>query len=136
MPNLCPWLSPYWMDVLSPESSRAAIIEAWKNRRAYALRGGERILVEFSVNDAFMGAETRVTGAPRLAAKIAGTAPLERVEIIRNNEFIYTAPGDGPRLQFEYSDNAATPGEHYYYLRIFQEGEAYAWSSPVWVTVE
>lgn len=122
--------------VFAPELTRESIVEAWKNRRAYALRGGERILVEFSVNDAFMGGEVRVTGAPRLAAKIAGTAPLERVEIIRDKEFIYTTPGMGPTLQFEYSDNGATRGEHYYYLRISQQGEAYAWSSPVWVTVQ
>ncbi len=30
----------------------------------------------------------------------------------------------------------AEPGDCYYYIRVFQEGDCYAWSSPVWVTVQ
>ena len=69
--------------------------------------------------------------------KSAGTdATITRTD---NTNFAFTVSGgtlnvDG--LAFEYADNDAVPGEHYYYLRVRQEGPAYAWSSPIWVTVQ
>lgn len=122
--------------VLAPDLTREAVFEAWKARRVYALRGGERIVLDFRVNGSFMGTQVQVTGAPRLSVKIEGTAPLERVEVVRDNQFVYSHSGGDPTLEFEYADNDAAPGEHYYYLRVHQEGPAYAWSSPIWVTVQ
>ncbi|MFQ6130484.1 MAG: hypothetical protein ACE5R4_00460 [Armatimonadota bacterium] len=122
--------------VFAPELTREAVLKAWKARHAYALRGGERILVDFRAGNAFMGDEVTITGPPRLSVRIEGTAPLAKVEVIRNNRYVYAAPGNGRTLEFEYLDNNAPPGGYYYYLRVFQEGEAYAWSSPIWVTVQ
>ena len=36
-------------------------------------------------------------------------------------------------VAFEYLDNTAEAGEHYYYARIEQSDKQLAWSSPTWV---
>lgn len=123
------------LGVYATELTRAAVFEAWKARRAYAVRGGQRIAVDLRVNGTFMGGETTSDGPPRVAVTVRGTAPIEKIELVRNNQYVYVRTGDGgPDLGFEYLDQAAPPGLSYYYVRVFQEGDAYAWGSPVWVT--
>ena len=128
--------------VFTDDLTRGSVFDGWRARRTYALRGGERILLDFRIGDTFMGSEMTTEEAPRLSVKVVGTKPIRKVEVIRDNEYIYTAsgrddtdPNRARELAFQHLDLDAAPGKHYYYLRVFQEGEAYAWSSPIWVTV-
>ncbi|MBT4818371.1 MAG: hypothetical protein HON70_21865, partial [Lentisphaerae bacterium] len=124
--------------IIAKDLTREAIFEAWRARRAYALRGGEPIFVDVRMGAAVMGQETIVRGNPALAIRVIGTAPVEKVEIVRNNEYIHTRQGTGAaELSFQYVDAAPIRGKKsYYYVRVFQVGEAYAWGSPIWVTVK
>ncbi len=119
------------------EVTREAILEAIQARRSYAAT--DNILLDFRVNDLLMGEHSRDEpsrdrqGAVRLWASVHGTAPVRKIEVIRNNTYIHTQPGSGPSLEFRYVDNQPLPGESYYYIRVEQTDGQLAWSSPVWI---
>jgi hypothetical protein len=75
----------------APELTREAIFEALRNRRVYGTTQPDRVLVEFPVNGTGVGEdEGEVTvGAPdaerRVAFEVAGTAPLDRVTVVKND---------------------------------------------------
>jgi len=105
----------------------------------------DTIGVEFSIGDRAMGEEISVTGVPRLRVKLIGTDVLSRVDVIKNNRFVYThSPGERPQagslrhtteLAFTFEDRELKPGEScYYYVRAIQRDNEIAWSSPIWVS--
>jgi len=59
-------------------------------------------------------------------------ADIDRIEVCRNNEFIYAKPGEGGQSQFAFTDQQPLPGRSYYYVRVMQKDGEIAWSSPVW----
>lgn len=121
------------LGVYAKELTRASIIEAWQAKRVFAVRGGQRIAIDYRLGDAFMGESTK-TDQPRLRVTVRGTAPLTRIEVVRNNEYVFTQDGNGSAtLSFDYLDAKPPAGTSYYYLRIFQEGDNWAWASPIWV---
>jgi hypothetical protein len=67
--------------------------------------------------------------------KVLGTAPVSRVDIIKNNTFLHTLNPKTAEVEFTYSDAEANTGESYYYVRVQQEDGQMAWSSPIWVTI-
>jgi hypothetical protein len=68
--------------VYAPELSRAAIWEALKARRCYAVTG-DRIRIEFAVNDVIMGGET--SGSPRtIHLHVSGEDMLDQVDVVKN----------------------------------------------------
>jgi len=124
------------LGVYSKELTRESILEAWQAKRVYAVRGGQRIRLDYRIGDTFMGGSTKAD-QPRLKVAIEGTAPIVRVEVVRNNEYVYTQDGNGAAtLNFDYQDARPPAGTSYYYLRIFQEGANWAWASPIWVSRE
>jgi len=83
--------------VLAKELTREALYAALKARCWYAMTGA-RMLLDFGVDDVLMGDTAQGQARPRGAkseAKVAGTAPLERAEILRDNEVVYAHPPDG-----------------------------------------
>ena len=55
---------------------------------------------------------------------------------MKNNLAIYTKPGDGPEMNFAYTDADGRSGDAYYYVRVLQKDGQIAWSSPIWVKYE
>ena len=80
-----------------------------------------------------MGDDISIRNQPELVIKITGTAPIRKVDIIRNQQYIYSREGTGERIEFVYRDTSLTRGEHYYYVRIIQQDGNVAWASPIWV---
>ncbi|MCP5109522.1 MAG: DUF3604 domain-containing protein [bacterium] len=74
--------------VLAGELGRDAVFDAMKNRSAYGT-SGERILVDFDVNGQAMGGAARVSKARQLRVFVAGTASLDRIDIIKNGKPIF-----------------------------------------------
>ena len=76
----------------------------------------------------------------RLYVKAAGTAPVKKIEIIRDGKVISIRKGKKLIEEFYFEDTPfknpkshKTPAlEVYYYIRLTQEDEHMAWSSPVW----
>ena len=95
-----------------PELSRAAIFEALRNRRTYAVTG-DRIELEFSVNGAPMGSELPYARRRAIRVGVRGWDLVDRVEVVKNGRVIHRdfpvdrqpGPGrwDGPAVvRFEY----------------------------------
>jgi hypothetical protein len=59
-------------------------------------------------------------------------ADLDRIEVCRNNQFIYSNQPDGREAELTFVDREPLPGRSYYYVRVIQKDEEIAWSSPVW----
>lgn len=114
------------------ERSREALIEACRARRTFAAT--DTIVLEFCLGDAFMGEEVRTRQTPVLRAMVRGTSELDRVDIVRNNEFVYSVNPEGSEYRFEFADSQLSKGQKaYYYLRCVQDNAELAWSSPIWV---
>ncbi|MBI1358018.1 MAG: DUF3604 domain-containing protein [Acidobacteria bacterium] len=129
-------------------TTREDLLDAIRNRRSYA--STDNIVVDFRAAGGQQGAVIEASAAPELQILIEGTAPIQKVEIIKNNRVLYTRPGEGQsRLQFSFRDQEfanLTVGptatvrdwdrpetgvrprprvpERYYYLRIVQSYSA------------
>ena len=114
--------------------TRKEIFAAWRARRTYAT-SGPRILLSFKVNDCWMGSDLALgsTDPRRLVVNVIGTAPLSSVTVIKNNEDVHKweNPAHGADLSWE--DTGAARTGDYYYVRVTQEDDEMAWSSPVWL---
>ena len=142
---------PHWglAAVRAPELTRAAVFDALRARRTYATTG-QRILLDFRVNDAPMGSEITLATplpepcagtspecgaraaataalAPRFDVTAHGTDVIESVEILR-----YSEPDGGFRvihdlrpaaLDFTWSGrDGGFRDDAIYYLRLHQRG--------------
>ena len=95
--------------LLAPAKTRDALWAAMKNRAAYATTG-DRIILDFSVNDAAMGQRTAFARERRIAGRVIGTAPIRSVEVVRNDETIW---------QRDYLTDAAAESADGDYLLVF-----------------
>ena len=70
--------------------TRKGIFDAIRGRTTYAVTGNQRIYLEFGIDDAVMGdiVVGKGTGDRHIAFRVAGTAPVMKVELFRNNEVI------------------------------------------------
>lgn len=117
--------------------TREGVWKALQQRHCYATDGA-RILVRFFCGKAMMGDEVELSSPPEFEVQVAGTAPLEKVEIVRYlNGFstVYERKGEGYAASFQWRDDSWKKGGGlcFYYLRVTQEDGHRAWASPVWV---
>jgi hypothetical protein len=146
--------------VLAERLDRASIFEAIRNRRNYATTGA-RIVLEFTANGEPMGSILKATPLATLDVRVEGTAPIDRVEIVRNLRDTFAAvrmrqsPGepdgeyvlydpkdpqgvnwrpakDTRRISFTVTDTPDAAGETSWYVRVTQADGEQAWSSPIW----
>lgn len=141
--------SPGLTGIVAIELTRDTLIHAIANRSCFATTG-PRIVLGFSIAGSSMGTELNTKNKPGLAFNrhitgfACGTAPIERVEIIRNGAVFHTITPKGMNCEFEHDDFEKlelsvlfSPDERppftYYYMRVIQEDGHMAWSSPIWV---
>jgi hypothetical protein len=117
--------------VYTDDYSRQGIVEAIRKRRTYGAT--DNIILEYRADDHFMGEEFTATRPPRLSVKIIGTAEIAQVDVIKNNQFIYTTNPGKRTVEFRYQDTKLDTGVSYYYVRAQQKDGQIAWSSPIWV---
>jgi hypothetical protein len=135
--------------IIAPAHTREALMEALYQRSCYATTG-ERIIVGLYLAGFPMGKEISTADKPgltinrHLSGYVAGTTNLHKVEIVRNGKVIKTFEPHQYFLDFTYDDmipldkvviptKDKNPPFVYYYLRVTQEDEHMAWSSPIWV---
>lgn len=112
--------------------SRDGIIEALKMRRCYATTGA-RIFVDFRVDGHFMGEEYYAKEKPHIVGVVEGVKPLRDIVVFRNDVIVYEKRNIGdPVMTVDFVDEDFSD-DSYYYLRVIQEDNEIAWSSPVWV---
>jgi hypothetical protein len=76
--------------VLAEALTREAVFAALKARRCYGVTAAQRIHVELAVNGLPMGAEGRARGPVRITGRVAGTGPLERIDVFRGLTPLHT----------------------------------------------
>ncbi len=116
------------------EFTREALFDAMDARRTVAAT--DKIYMEFSCNDRMMG-EIFDTEEPLvLTMAVAGTAPISRVTLVRNEEDykVYTPEVTSNDFSATHTDPNPVSGENRYYLRVEQSDGNMGWTSPVWVT--
>ena len=147
--------------VLVDTLDRSSVFAGIAARRCYAT-SGPRIGLDVQVGGGTMGSRVTVEGPVEISIQIAGTAPIERVEVVRNLEDWYAAvlveqEPDGEagayhvydparpqarqvvrtdttrELQLRFNDATTRSSETSYYVRVTQADGHQAWSSPVWV---
>lgn len=141
--------SPGLTAVFAIEQTREAILLALYNRQCYATTGA-RIIVGFSIAGAMMGSELTTKTKPGLSFNrhitgfVAGTAPIKEIAIIRNGEVFHKFHPKESSYEFAFDDSeplhkALLTGQAeqspfaYYYLKVTQEDDHIAWSSPIWI---
>jgi hypothetical protein len=124
--------------IFTPATNRSDIVDSMRKRHAYAAT--DNIVLDFEAvdNDGsahLMGDIFSASRGLKLRAKVQGTDIVTRIDLIRNNAIIYSAPDQGKKdVNFEYVDQEPQPGTNWYYVRVTQIDRNLAWSSPVWVT--
>ena len=119
--------------VWAREKTREGILEAVRARRTFGTTAA-RIRIDFRVNGHLMGEVAQRTEDPvSVKAVVGAPQPIEKIEICRNNEFVYAAWPGASEAAIEFVDRAPIAGPSYYYLRATQEDGEIAWSSPVWI---
>lgn len=120
--------------VYTPSNDRESILASIRKRHTYG--GTDNLIVESWANGHFMGEEFTTSDRPSLKLKVHGTAPIARVDLIRNNNYIYNPPTDSKDVELNYVDMEAKPGLNYYYFRVVQEDGQVAWASPMWINLK
>jgi hypothetical protein len=75
--------------VLAPENTGAAVFDALRARATYATTG-ERIVLDASLDGATMGSELPARARRRIECRVAGTAPIDAIDVIKNGEVVFT----------------------------------------------
>jgi hypothetical protein len=123
--------------VLARELTRAAIFDALRHRRSYAITHA-RIVLDFRINGRVMGEEMEIEGAPQLLVDVKGTDRIKEVLIIRDGKVLRSARPKTENLHLGHVDRSFA-GASYYYVRVTQADKdehgnlSQAWSSPIWV---
>lgn len=119
--------------VFAESLTREAIWEALWERRTYGTTGA-RILLKFEVNGTVMGGRTTPREQTMISIKAVGTSPIRLIELIRNNQVVHRWQELGDFIDLEHVEiNPPSDQDTYYYVRLTQEDNQMAWSSPVWL---
>jgi hypothetical protein len=122
----------------APKLTREAIWQAMDQRRTYAT-SGVPIVCDFGVNGVASGGEGRLGRgeAVHFSARLHGTAPIQRIEIISGARCLWQAQPNRLDVELEGEVLPAPAGDAaYYYLRLRQVDGHRAWLSPVWLDVD
>jgi hypothetical protein len=58
------------------------------------------------------------------------------VDVIKDSKVVYSTEPKQQNAQFEFADKESVAGRHYYYVRVQQEDQMMAWSSPMFVNYQ
>lgn len=140
--------------VIANNLTRNDVMTALKTRATYATTG-ERIIIDFKVDDAIMGSEVEVDygDSVEVTYSIKGTDAIDKVEILKW-DFRYGIYESGhPKFEIVHTNDLSATNNDVaegnfmdmivtdsclYYLRVKQQNkvsgyEVWGWTSPVWI---
>jgi hypothetical protein len=142
----------YWgqglMGCYAHELSRHSLWQAFLARRVYGVTG-DRIQLEFSINNAWMGSIIPPTPSRAIQINVRGSDAIDRIELLRNGRVIATychqgtwqlpesgrtryklriEPGWGPRL-----GEIPMPDQHWHGSLAVSGGQMLGWE-PCWIS--
>ncbi len=80
-----------------------------------------------------MGDDFASDRIPPLEIRARGTAPIAEVDVIRNEQYVFTTKPGKQDISLRFTDMDHSPWERHYYVRIQQADGQLAWASPIWV---
>ncbi|MCX7011554.1 MAG: hypothetical protein NTW86_03130 [Candidatus Sumerlaeota bacterium] len=118
--------------VFAKAFTRDAIVDAVYDKRTFGSTMPFQLAV--TLDGRPMGQEMECAAPPKIQVAALSTSPIAKMEVVKNNEFVYSAPGTGATAGFEFTDADSQPGStSYYYVRVSLGDKDLAWSSPFWV---
>ncbi|TFG25121.1 MAG: DUF3604 domain-containing protein [Promethearchaeota archaeon] len=141
---------PGIMAVWAEDNTKSSLWNALHNRKCYGTTG-PRAIIKFYLDTYFMGDIIDLNDKPYLnsertiKASIFSPLPIEKIELIRNNEVINIKVINQDHANYEYIDFDLFDKitlKHcqkkelfvFYYVRVFISNNNMAWSSPIWLT--
>ncbi|HEX4129362.1 MAG TPA: hypothetical protein VHZ24_04915 [Pirellulales bacterium] len=120
--------------VYTPKVDRQEILDAIRKRQTYGAT--DNLIVSFEADGHFMGQEFTTGKPPALRLKVHGTGKIDRIDLIRNGQYIYASSPGKRDVDVTYTDMQPEAGTNYYYFRLLQDNGEVAWASPVWINFE
>ncbi len=118
--------------ILASDLTRSGVLEALRARRVYAT-SGPRILVQATLAGHPMGsliAVSELPDEPTLRVLVLGTAGLRRVDLVQPGRVESLTLSGELKFVAELPLGELVPGA-YVYIRVLQQDDALAWSSPI-----
>ena len=116
--------------VWAARCERDAIWEAIRDRRTFATTGA-RIILTVDVNGLAAGREAEITSPARITINAHACAPVQRVDLIRNDRCLRSWQPDALDVDLTHVDEHPLR-DGAYYVRLRQIDGEYAWSTPTW----
>jgi len=119
--------------VFASELTRPAVLEALRSRRCYATSGA-KIVLWFHIDERPMGEELITSMPVEAMIRVEASAPIREAVLISNNGVAIRIPFKKESIDTRLAIDPPAAGEwKYYYLRVIQEDDEVAWSSPIWL---
>ncbi|MCF6285766.1 MAG: DUF3604 domain-containing protein, partial [Candidatus Hydrogenedentes bacterium] len=119
--------------VWAPDGSREGIFRAMQARRTFGATTHIRLL--FKAGEHWMGEVIESETVPAFTLRVAGTAPLELIEVLHNGKVVQTLDTKGSKqFSTEFMPDITLRGDDYIYIHLRQKDGNRAWSSPIWIT--
>jgi hypothetical protein len=119
--------------VLAERRDRDSILDAIKKRHCYAAT--DNIVLDVRSGNHVMGDDLATDAALALQLTVLGTNKLAKIDILKDGEVVATLRPKGTEYRGTWTDPRPA-GTHFYYVRVLQEDEQIAWSSPLWVRLK
>ena len=117
--------------VFTGDITRQGILDAIRKRHTYGAM--DNIILDVRMGDHFMGDEFRLKAAQPITIKARGTRPIVQVDVIKDGRVIYSNAPKQQDVKLQFAERDSPKGRHYYYVRLQQEDQMLAWSSPFFV---
>jgi hypothetical protein len=122
-----------YCNLLVKEDTREAVLDAFKKRHVYAAT--DNIVADVRSGAHVMGDIFSSSTAPVLDVHLTGTGPFAKVQIVKDNNYVYSVSPGQAEVNFTWRDQAAQAGKtSYYYVRGEQANGEIVWVSPMWIT--
>jgi hypothetical protein len=122
-----------YCNILVTGLTREAVLDGLKKRHTYG--STDNILADVRSSDHIMGDAFSTDSLPVLQVKLTGKQPFAKVNIIKDNRYVYTASPNTAQVEFTWRDTAPTAHKtSYYYVRGEQQDGQIVWVSPMWIT--
>jgi hypothetical protein len=116
---------------LAEKHDRQSILDALKKRHVYGAT--DDIVVDLRSGPHVQGDEFKTTAAPALEMTVIGTAPIARIDVLKDSKVVDTIKPGKAEHRGTWTDPKPTAGVHYYYIRVLQADNELAWASPLWI---
>ncbi len=122
---------------IAEEFTREGMLDAMRRRHSYGAT--DNIILDYRLRTAdgkeyLQGDIVTAEDGFELVVNVIGTTRLRQIDIVKNQEFLHNRQNLPQKTSFTFVDNDKQPGEDFYYVRVVQDDNNVAWSSPIWVT--